>query len=93
MIWGKHFTASAAYPMPRSAMQNALQAGAAFSHADEARRFLAMTDLADKPAQALAAQSQVEDILKSAPDYVPALMVKAGIAEQKSDPAAARANL
>jgi len=58
---------------------------AAFSRTNEARRFLAMTDLADKPAQALAAQSQVEAILKSAPDYVPALMVKATIAEQKPD--------
>jgi tetratricopeptide (TPR) repeat protein len=70
-------------------MQNALSAGAAFSHADDARRLLAMTDLVDKPAQALAAQSQVEDILKSTPDYVPALMVKAGIADQKPDLATA----
>jgi tetratricopeptide (TPR) repeat protein len=69
----------------RSAMQNALSAGAAFSHADDARRLLAMIDLEDKPAQALAAQSQVADILKSLPDYVPALMVRAAIAEQKSD--------
>jgi Flp pilus assembly protein TadD len=73
----------------KSAMQNALAAGAAFSHADDARRLLAMTDLADKPAQALAEQSQVADILKSTPDYVPALMVKAIIAEQKPDLAAA----
>jgi len=50
----------------RTAMQNALQAGAAFSRTNEAQRFLAMTGLADKPAQALAAQSQVEAILKSA---------------------------
>jgi tetratricopeptide (TPR) repeat protein len=72
-------------PEARTAMQNALQTGTAFSRTDEARRFLAMTDLADKPAQALAAQSQVEVILKSAPDFVPALMVKAAIAEQKPD--------
>ena len=32
---------------------------------------------------------EVEAILKSAPDYVPALMVKAAIAEQKADLAAA----
>jgi tetratricopeptide (TPR) repeat protein len=68
-----------------SSMQTALQNGAAFSHADAARRFLAMTDLADKPAQAVAAQSQVMEILKSTPDYVPALMVTATIAEQKPD--------
>ncbi len=72
-----------------SSMQNALQNGTAFSHADAARRFLAMTDLAAKPAQAVASQSQVEDILKSSPDYVPALMVRAIIAGQKSDPALA----
>ena len=69
----------------RLAVQNALQTGAAFSRTNEAKRFLAMTDLADKPAQALAAQSQVDAILKSAPDYVPALMVKAAIAKQKPD--------
>ena len=71
-------------------MQSALSAGSSFAHAEDARRFLDMSGLADKPAQALAAQSQVADILKSAPDYVPALMVKAAISEQKSDPAAAQ---
>jgi tetratricopeptide (TPR) repeat protein len=73
-----------------SSMQNALHNGAAFSHADATRRFLAMTDLLDKPAQALAAQSQVADILKSTPDYVPALMVEAATAEQKPDLATAQ---
>ena len=77
-------------PEARSAMQNALSAGSSFAHAEDARRFLDMSGLADKPAQALAAQSQVADILKSAPDYVPALMVKAAIAEQKSDLVAAQ---
>ena len=76
-------------PDSRTAMQNALQTGTAFTQTNEARRFLAMTDLAGKPAQALAAQPQVESILKSTPDYVPALMVKAAIAEQKPDLAAA----
>jgi tetratricopeptide (TPR) repeat protein len=69
----------------RTAMQNALQAGSAFAQTNDARRFLAMTDLADKPAQALVAQAQVEAILKSTPDYMPALMVRAAIAEQKPD--------
>ena len=82
---GEAFYSVGRVPEARTAMQNALQTGTAFSRTDEARRFLAMTDLADKPAQALAAQSQVEAILKSAPDYVPALMVKAAIAEQKPD--------
>jgi Flp pilus assembly protein TadD len=82
---GEAFYSAGRVPDARIAVQNALQTGAAFSRTDEAKRFLAMTDLADKPAQALTAQSQVEAILKSAPDYVPALMVKAAIAEQKSD--------
>jgi Flp pilus assembly protein TadD len=69
----------------RTTMQNALQTGTAFSRTDEAKRFLAMTDVVDKPAQALATQAQVEVILKSAPGYVPALMIKAAIAEQKPD--------
>lgn len=76
-------------PDARAAVQNALQTGNTFSRTNEAERFLAMAGLADKPAQALAAQSQVEAILKSAPDYVPALMVKAAIAEQKPDLATA----
>ena len=90
---GEAFYSAGRVPDARTAMQNALQTGAAFSRTNEAQRFLAMTGLADKPAQALAAQSQVEAILKSAPDYVPALMVKAAIAEQKPDLATARADL
>jgi Flp pilus assembly protein TadD len=86
---GEAFYSVGRVPDARITMQNALQTGAAFSRTDEARRFLALTDLADKPAQALAGQAQVEAILKSAPDYVPALMVKAVIAEQKPDLAAA----
>ena len=76
-------------PEARTAMQNALQTGAAFTQAAEANQFMAMTALADAPAQALAAQAQVTAILKTAPDYVPALMVNAAIAEQKRDLAAA----
>jgi len=82
---GEAFYSAGRVSDARITMQNALQAGTAFSRTNEANRFLAMTDLADKPAQALAAQLQVAEILKSAPDYVPALMVKAAIAEQKPD--------
>lgn len=72
-------------PEARASMHNALQTDAAFAQADDARRFLSMVALADAPAQALAAQSQIESLLKSVPNYVPALMVKAIIAEQKPD--------
>jgi len=86
---GQAFYSMVKVPEARTAMQNALQIGTAFSQTNEARQFLAMTDLAGKPAQAVAARSQVMAILKSAPNYVPALMVNAAIAEQKRDFAAA----
>jgi tetratricopeptide (TPR) repeat protein len=76
-------------PEARTAVQSALQSGATFSQTNAARQFLAMTDLADNPAQALAAQPQVAAILKATPDYVPALMASATIAQRKPDLAAA----
>ncbi len=86
---GEAYYSAGRVPDARTAMQNALQTGTAFARTNDARQFLSMAALADAPAQALAAQSQVETILKSTPDYVPALMVKAAIAEQKPDLAAA----
>jgi tetratricopeptide (TPR) repeat protein len=86
---GEAFYSAGRVPEARTRMQNALQYGPAFARSNDARQFLSMTALADAPAQALAAQSQVETILKSAPDYVPALMVKAAVAEQKPDLATA----
>jgi Flp pilus assembly protein TadD len=78
-------------PEARAAMQKALQLQTNFARADDAKRFLSLTALAAAPAQALAAQPQIADILKSAPDYVPALMVQAVIAAQQGDlPAAQR---
>jgi Flp pilus assembly protein TadD len=72
-------------PEAKTTMQNALQTGLAFSRTDDARRFLAMADLADQPVMAVAAQAQIEQILKATPDDVPTLLVKAVIAGQKSD--------
>jgi len=66
----------------RAAMQNALQTQVAFSHADEAKRFLGMTSIADA-----SVQTQANEILKVTPNYVPALMIKAGMAEQSGDTA------
>ena len=71
-----------------TAMRKALKAGSAFASADEARRFLNMTALAANPSQAGSAATQVEAILKSEPDYVPALMVMARINEQSNATAA-----
>ncbi|HUA67817.1 MAG TPA: tetratricopeptide repeat protein [Candidatus Saccharimonadales bacterium] len=86
---GEAFYSEGKVPQARTAMQNALQTGTPFTRANDAKRFLSMTALADAPAQALASQTQIEDILKSTPNYVPALMVSAAIAVQKGDVAAA----
>jgi predicted Zn-dependent protease len=62
-----------------------LQAGLASPQSDEARRFLDLVSIADNAAQAVAAKSRVEEILKSDSDYVPALMVVAAINEQNTN--------
>jgi tetratricopeptide (TPR) repeat protein len=82
--------AKAAYSVGRvseavSNAKHALQTGAVFSRADAATRFLEMLALVDEPKQAVASVSRVQGILKSQPDYVPALMVMAAIEEQKPD--------
>jgi Tfp pilus assembly protein PilF len=59
------------------------QANANFTHAEEAKRFLDMLALAADPGQAVVAAASVEQILKSDPAYVPALMALAAIDEQK----------
>jgi Flp pilus assembly protein TadD len=69
----------------RTAMQNALNNGNNFVQSSEAKRFLAMTDLANRPSQAVAMQAQVQETLKAFPNYVPALMVEAVIAEQQTN--------
>lgn len=71
----------------RTAIQNALQMGTAFTNTGDANHFLFLTALANDPSQALTAQSQIDKILKTTPGYVPALMAKAAIAEQRGDAA------
>jgi tetratricopeptide (TPR) repeat protein len=87
--------AEAAYGVGRvsdadSAMRRALETGAIFQRANEARLFLEMTALAASPTQAVAAAAKVEQVLKSNPNHVPALMASAAISEKKSDEGAAR---
>lgn len=65
--------------------KSALQAGTGFSRADAATRFLDMIALAADPRQAVVSLSRIEDILKSEPNYVPALMVMGAIDDQKLD--------
>jgi tetratricopeptide (TPR) repeat protein len=68
--------------------QKAVQSDSDFAHAADARRFLAMIAQADNLTQA--SNGQVDQILSVSPGYVPALMVKAALALQKSDTATAR---
>jgi tetratricopeptide (TPR) repeat protein len=89
-----HDYAKAAYSIgkvsdARAAMLNALQAGLAPPQSDDARQFLDLTALAANPAQAVAAESRIEAMLKSDPELVPALMAMAVIDEQKTDLVAA----
>jgi tetratricopeptide (TPR) repeat protein len=70
-------------------MRNALQGGAAFSRAREAKSFLDMKALAENPSAAVAASAQVEQALKADPENVPALMAWGSIEDSKNNPAAA----
>ena len=69
----------------QTAMRNLLKSGNHFSRTNEVMRFLRLTVLADDSSQAVLAADQVAGILKTEPDYVPALMVLGRISEQKDD--------
>jgi tetratricopeptide (TPR) repeat protein len=73
-----------------SATRTALQLDSSFPQAGDAKRFLKMVALHANPSQALAAESEVGQVLISDPDYVPALMVAAAINEQKPNTASAK---
>lgn len=72
----------------KAQMQAALKSGAAFSRAAEANRFLQLVSSADAPSVANAG-SLADQVLKADPSYVPALMVKGALQEQKQDIAGA----
>jgi tetratricopeptide (TPR) repeat protein len=87
--------AEAAYSVGRiaeaeAAAQAALQAGPSFKRAAEAKRFLGWISLANNPAQAAAAEAQIEQILQSDPGCAPALAALAAAHEQKGDVKAAK---
>jgi tetratricopeptide (TPR) repeat protein len=69
----------------RTAMQDALQINLPAPQSTEARRLLDLINLAADPAQAAAATARVSEILKSEPDYVPALMALGIIDEHNGD--------
>jgi tetratricopeptide (TPR) repeat protein len=87
--------AKAAYSVGRiadaeTAMNQAVQTNAAFPRIDDAKSFLEMLALSANPSEAAAAISKIEQILKSDPTNLPALVVAAVVAEHKPDVAAAK---
>jgi len=72
----------------QSFAQKALKSDSGFARADDARRFVEMTAMANNVA--LASSAQIDQILSVSPGYVPALMVKAALALRNSDTATAR---
>ena len=66
------------------ALRDALQPGGTFLREQEARRFLQLLSLASHPGDAEKELAQIERTLELSPDYVPALMVSATVAENKS---------
>jgi tetratricopeptide (TPR) repeat protein len=66
-----------------AAMDKAVRQGDSPSNLDQAKQFLAMRAAAKDPAQASSAQ--VQQILAKEPNYVPALMVSALLAERRGE--------
>lgn len=73
----------------REMMQRSLNAAPDAAQSDDAKRFLAMTALDRSSAEVVAAEPEVQKILKTQPDYVPALMAQAAIQLQRNDAKAA----
>ena len=73
-------------PATTAAFNSTLSAD--FSRSDEARQFLEMTALSDKPEASAA--PKIEQTLQKDPTNVPALMAHGALAEQKSDATLAR---
>jgi tetratricopeptide (TPR) repeat protein len=66
----------------RDAMQRVLTAGTDSSQAGDAKKFLAFTALDESPKELAAAETGVQNELKSNPQYVPALMAQAALDAQ-----------
>lgn len=73
-----------------NAAQDALQSTATFSRATQARQFVEFVQAASDPAKAAALGARADALLKSDPNHVPALMVKATAAKQQGDAKSAR---
>lgn len=73
-----------------TAMKSALQIAPAFSRAESAKRFLAMSTLYTDPARAKQSSAQIQEVLKTDQSYIPALMAAAVLQEQAPNIPAAR---
>jgi len=83
-----HDLAWAAYSLgkvneARDAMQKVLTAVPSSPQAADAKKFLALTALEGKPEELIAGESEVQNELKSNPEYVPALMAQAALLAQR----------
>jgi tetratricopeptide (TPR) repeat protein len=76
-------------PEAREMMQRCLNASPDAVRSEDAKRFLAMTALDRVSPEAAAAEPEIQKILNSNPDYVPALMAQAAIRLQRNDVKAA----
>lgn len=80
-------------PAAEGAMQNVLKGASAFDQADEAKRFLSLLLAYRDPAQRAAVVSQLPDVLKADPNYIPALMVNQLLQQEQGDFQTARKTL
>jgi tetratricopeptide (TPR) repeat protein len=85
-----HDLAMAAYalgrvPEARQTMQRSLDAAPGNPQFEDGKQFLGMTALDQISADVVAAEAEVQKILKTQPDYVPALMAQAAIQLQRND--------
>jgi tetratricopeptide (TPR) repeat protein len=85
-----HDLAWAAYSMgrvheARGAMQTVLTAGADASQVGDAKKFLAFTAVDEDPKAPTAGESEVQKELESNPEYVPALMDRARLLDQRGE--------
>ncbi len=83
-----HDLAWAAYSLgkvneARDAMQKVLTNNPNPTQAGDAKQFLALAVLDENPKQVMTAESEVQKVLQSNPDYVPALMAQAAIDAQQ----------
>jgi tetratricopeptide (TPR) repeat protein len=72
-------------PEARQAIERSLKASPDAAQAKDAMQFLAMTGRDQKSAQALGDDQEVQGVLRTQPDYVPALMLQAATRRQQND--------